>query len=67
MFKSNGFKLCIGLLLGVIVYLLPRPEGTIFEVTGDEGKLTAMLSLLKPIGIKEIAKTGIIALYREPK
>jgi len=37
------------------------------EVTGDEGKLTAIMSLLKPIGIKEIAKTGIIALYREPK
>ena len=37
------------------------------EVTGDEGKLTAILSLLKPIGIKEIAKTGIIALFREPK
>lgn len=37
------------------------------EVTGDDGKLSAMLSLLKPIGIKEIARTGIIALYREPK
>lgn len=37
------------------------------EVTGDEGKLAAILSLLKPIGIKEIAKTGIIALFREPK
>jgi len=37
------------------------------EITGDEGKLTAIMSLLKPIGIKEIAKTGIIALYREPK
>jgi len=37
------------------------------EVTGDEGKLSAIMSLLKPIGIKEIAKTGIIALYREPK
>jgi len=37
------------------------------EVTGDEGKLAAMMSLLKPIGIKEIAKTGIIALFREPK
>ena len=37
------------------------------EVTGDEGKLTAMTSLLKPIGIKEIARTGIIALFREPK
>ena len=37
------------------------------EVTGDQGKLTAILTLLKPIGIKEIARTGIIALYREPK
>lgn len=37
------------------------------EVTGDEGKLSAILSLLKPIGIKEIAKTGIIALFRESK
>lgn len=37
------------------------------EVTGDEGKMTAILNLLKPIGIKEIAKTGIIALFRKPK
>ncbi len=37
------------------------------EVTGDEGKMNAILSLFKPIGIKEIAKTGIIALIREAK
>ncbi len=37
------------------------------EVTGDEGKMEAILSLLRPIGIKEIAKTGTIALFREPK
>ena len=36
------------------------------EVTGDEGKMEAILNLFKPIGIKEIAKTGIIALFREP-
>ena len=37
------------------------------EVTGDEGKINAILNLLKPIGIKEIARTGIIALFRDPK
>ncbi|MCK4619188.1 MAG: acetolactate synthase small subunit [Desulfobacterales bacterium] len=37
------------------------------EITGDKDKLSAILSLLKPSGIKEIAKTGIVALSREPK
>ena len=35
------------------------------EVTGDEGKITAFLKLIKPMGIKEIARTGAIALARE--
>jgi acetolactate synthase small subunit len=29
--------------------------------------MDAILNLLKPVGIKEIAKTGIIALFREFK
>jgi len=36
------------------------------EVTGDEGKIEALLKLLKPMGIKKIARTGIMALFREP-
>ncbi len=42
-------------------------EHYIIEVTGDEGKLSALLSLLRPMGIKKIARTGTIALFREPK
>jgi acetolactate synthase-1/3 small subunit len=37
------------------------------EVTGGEGKIEAMESLLKPFGIKEMARTGKIALNRGSK
>jgi acetolactate synthase-1/3 small subunit len=41
-------------------------EHYIIEVTGDEGKITALLKLLKPMGIKKLARTGPLALIREP-
>lgn len=37
------------------------------EVTGTNDKLEAILDLLRPMGIKEIARTGVIALTREKK
>ena len=37
------------------------------EVTGNESKVEAFLKLLKPMGVKEIARTGVIALARENK
>jgi acetolactate synthase-1/3 small subunit len=42
-------------------------EHYIMEVTGDQGKLTALINLLKPLGIQKIARSGSLALYREPK
>ena len=41
-------------------------EHYIIEVTGDEGKIAALLKLLKPMGIKKISRTGPLALIREP-
>jgi len=41
-------------------------EHFIIEVTGDEAKLEALLNLLKPMGIQKLARTGPLALYREP-
>jgi acetolactate synthase-1/3 small subunit len=37
------------------------------EVTGDEEKIRAITELLKPFGIKEIVRTGRIAMARTPK
>ena len=37
------------------------------EVTGSEDKIMAILELLRPFGIKEIARTGAIALARDKK
>ena len=42
-------------------------EHYIMEVTGDQGKMTALINLLKPLGIEKIARSGSLALYREPK
>jgi acetolactate synthase-1/3 small subunit len=41
-----------------------NPRSMTMEVTGDEGKINALIDLLRPIGIKEIARTGKVAMSR---
>ena len=36
----------------------------IIEVTGDEGKIRAFVELLKPMGIRELIRTGRVAVMR---
>ena len=43
------------------------PKSYTLEVTGPESKLKAVIELLRPIGIKEITRTGTIAMMRERK
>jgi acetolactate synthase-1/3 small subunit len=39
----------------------------VIEVTGDSGKTTALLKVLEPYGIKEIAQSGLLAIGRGGK
>ena len=41
-----------------------QPTNLIFEITGNDEKVTAFTQLLKPYGILEIIRTGLIALER---
>ena len=44
-FKSKGFQLCLAIAIGIVIMILPRPEGTQFKIMGDENR-----ALLQNIG-----------------
>jgi acetolactate synthase I/III small subunit len=43
------------------------PQSFTLEATGDEGKLEALIELLRPMGIQEIVRTGKVAIARGGK
>lgn len=40
------------------------PRSMTVEITGDSGKLKAFIALVRPLGIKEIVRSGKIAMAR---
>jgi acetolactate synthase-1/3 small subunit len=42
------------------------PNTYTLEVTGDSKKIEAIINLLQPLGIKELVRTGRVAIAREP-
>ena len=42
-------------------------DALVIEVTGDSGKVQALLRVLEPYGIKEIAQSGLLAIGRGGK
>jgi acetolactate synthase-1/3 small subunit len=43
------------------------PQSFTIEATGDEGKLEALIELLRPMGIQELVRTGKVAIARGAK
>lgn len=42
-------------------------DSIIIEMTGDEEKIEALLRMLRPFGVKETCRTGIVAMARGAK
>ncbi|MEA2483583.1 MAG: acetolactate synthase small subunit [Thermoleophilaceae bacterium] len=42
-------------------------EALVIEVTGDSQKTAALLKVLEPYGIRELAQSGLLAIGRGPK
>ncbi len=40
-------------------------ESYIVEVTGTEDKVSSLIELLRPLGIKKVTRSGVLALYKE--
>ena len=55
----------IDIFRGKVVDVSPTTYSV--EITGPESKIKAVVDILRPIGIKEIIRTGTIAMARAPK
>ncbi len=42
------------------------PGSFVFELTGRKEKLDAFIELMRPIGLKEVSRTGVVAISRGP-
>ena len=40
------------------------PESLIIEITGTQDKIESLLELLRPYGVKELSRTGVLAMGR---
>jgi acetolactate synthase I/III small subunit len=42
-------------------------ESFVFEVTGSTEKLEAFIGLMRPLGLVDVSRTGVVAIARGPK
>ena len=39
-------------------------ESFVFEIAGDTGKLNAFIELMRPLGLADVSRTGVVAIAR---
>ena len=59
--RSEIFQLC-EVFEGKVVDI--SPKHVVLEITGPENKIDAFILLMRPYGIREVARTGRIAMLR---
>ncbi len=42
-------------------------ESFVFEIVGKTSKLTAFIGLMQPLGLTDVARTGVVAIARGPE
>ncbi len=61
--KRNDISQLVGIFRAKVVDI--SQKSMTLELTGSESKINAFLDTLKPFGIKEVARTGGIAMVRD--
>ncbi|MDQ0613060.1 acetolactate synthase-1/3 small subunit [Microbacterium sp. W4I4] len=62
--RSNVLEIVNLFRASVVDY---APDALVIEVTGDQGKVQALLRALEPFGVKELAQSGLLAIGRGGK
>ena len=42
-------------------------ESFVFEITGSSGKIDQFVELMRPLGLVEVSRTGVVAIVRGPE
>ena len=62
--KSEATRVKKSVLAEETKLLYVAPESLTIEITGDENKLRAVIDMLRPYGIRELVRTGKVAIMR---
>jgi acetolactate synthase-1/3 small subunit len=42
-------------------------ESFIFEITGVSSKINSIIELMRPLGLVEVSRTGVLSIHRGPE